>query len=221
MVKLYPGVAQLVARMVRVHEAVGSTPATRTKIEYSCHSQSWILYFHIHIGTKRGVFMQAIDNEFFEAYKRLDRLCSDIYGCRNGVSQYIEDMERVSYQGRLAIPSWEQAYRTLKHLRWVRNQLAHDSGQLQLCEERDIQDTNSFYDDIVLGCDPLTQLRRYQEDHLAVKKSVQRAKPVVMPTVSDHSDAARQPRRTGCFPVAILLLAGAAAIVIYFLAYLL
>ena len=36
--------------------------------------------------------MQAIDNEFFEAYKRLDRLCSDIYGCRNGVSQYIEDM---------------------------------------------------------------------------------------------------------------------------------
>lgn len=26
----YPGVAQLVARMVRVHEAVGSTPATRT-----------------------------------------------------------------------------------------------------------------------------------------------------------------------------------------------
>ena len=30
MVKLYPGVAQLVARMVRVHEAVGSTPATRT-----------------------------------------------------------------------------------------------------------------------------------------------------------------------------------------------
>ena len=26
----HPGVAQLVARMVRVHEAVGSTPATRT-----------------------------------------------------------------------------------------------------------------------------------------------------------------------------------------------
>ena len=110
---------------------------------------------------------------------------------------------------------------TLKHLRWVRNQLAHDSEQLQLCGERDIQDTNSFYDDIILGCDPLTQLRRYQEDHLAVKKSAQRAKPVAMPTVSDHSDAARQTRRTGCFPVAILLLAGAAAIVIYFLAYLL
>ena len=160
--------------------------------------------------------MQAIDNEFFEAYKRLDRLCSDIYGCRNGVSQYIEDMERASYQERLAIPSWEQAYRTLKHLRWVRNQLAHDSGQLQLCGERDIQDTNSFYDDIMSGRDPLTQLRRYQEDHLAVKKSAHRVKPAAMPTVSDHSDAARQAGRTVCFPVAILLLACAAAIVFYF-----
>ena len=29
-IKLYPGVAQLVARMVRDHEAVGSNPATRT-----------------------------------------------------------------------------------------------------------------------------------------------------------------------------------------------
>ena len=165
--------------------------------------------------------MQAIDNEFFEAYKRLDRLCSDIYSCRNGVSQYIEDMERASYQGRLAIPSWEQAYKTLKHLRWVRNQLAHDSGQLQLCGERDIQDTNSFYDDIMLGCDPLTQLRRYQEGHLAVKKSAQRTKPAAVPTVCDHSDAARQTRCAGCFPGAILFLAGAAAIVFYFLAHLL
>ena len=33
-IKLYPGVAQLVARMVRVHEAVGSTPATRTIGEF-------------------------------------------------------------------------------------------------------------------------------------------------------------------------------------------
>ena len=166
--------------------------------------------------------MQAIDNEFFEAYKRLDRLCSDIYGCRNGVSQYIEDMERVSYQGRLAIPSWEQAYRTLKHLRWVRNQLAHDSGQLQLCGERDIQDTNSFYDDIMSGRDPLTQLRRYQEDHLAVKKSAHRVKPAAMPTVSDHSDAARPThRRAGCLTATILLLAGMAAMIVYLLTNLL
>lgn len=163
--------------------------------------------------------MQALDNEFFEAYKRLDRLCSDIYGCRNGVSQYIEDMERASYQGRLAIPSWEQAYKMLKHLRWVRNQLAHDSRQIQLCEECDIQNTNRFYDDIMSGRDPLTQLRKHQEAHLAVKRAEHRTKFTSAPTVSDSPDS-RPTRRTGCFPAAILLLAGVAAILIYLLTYL-
>ena len=162
--------------------------------------------------------MQASDNEFFEAYKSLDRLCSDIYGCRNGVSQYIEDMEQASYRERLAVPSWEHAYKTLKHLRWVRNQIAHDSGQIQICEKCDIQDVNNFYDDIMSGYDPLTQLRRYCERRDAVKKAVRRAGPVAVPTVSNHSDAARPThRRTGCFPATILLLAGMAAMIVYLL----
>lgn len=163
--------------------------------------------------------MQALDNEFFEAYKRLDCLCSDIYGCRNGVSQYIEDMERASYQGRLAIPSWEQTYKMLKHLRWVRNQLAHDSGQIQLCEECNIQNTNRFYDDIMSGRDPLTQLRKHQEVHLAVKRAEHRTKFASAPDISNFPNA-QPPRRTGCFPAALLLLAGVAAILIYLLTYL-
>lgn len=166
--------------------------------------------------------MQILDNEFFEAYKRLDRLCSDIYGCRNGVSQYIEDMDRASYQGRLAVPMWEQSYKTLKHLRWVRNQIAHDSGQLQICEKCDIQDTNGFYDDIISGRDPLTQLRRYREDHATVKKTVYCAEPAARPTVSNRPDAAWSTcRRAGCFAAAILLLAGMAAIIVCLLADLL
>ena len=166
--------------------------------------------------------MQALDNEFFESYKRLDRLCSDIYGCRNGVSQYIEDMERASYWERSAAPSWEQAYKTLKHLRWVRNQIAHDSGQIQICEECDIHDVNDFYDDIISGCDPLTQLRRYSENRSAVKETVRRAEHAAMPTVSDHSNAARSTHhRTGCLSAAILLLVCVVAIIIYLLTNLL
>lgn len=166
--------------------------------------------------------MQALDNEFFEAYKRLDRLCSDIYGCRNGVSQYIEDMERASYRGRFADSSWEQAYKTLKHLRWVRNQIAHDSGEIQICEECDIQDVSDLYDDIMSGCDPLTQLRRYRENSSAVKGTVRRAKPTAMPTASNHPDAARPTRRrVGCFAAVILFLAGTVAIIVYLLTNLL
>ena len=37
--------------------------------------------------------MQPADNDFFEEYKRLDRLCADMYSCQNGVSEYINQME--------------------------------------------------------------------------------------------------------------------------------
>lgn len=159
--------------------------------------------------------MQALDNEFFEAYKRLDRLCSDLYGCRNGISQYIEDMDRAPYRERLAVPSWERVYKTLKHLRWVRNQIAHDSGQIQFCDESDIQYTNAFYDDIVSGHDPLTQLRKYREAHTTTKKSVHHAESAVMPTVSDHSDVTRSThRRIGCF-AAVLISSLILAAIIY------
>ena len=106
--------------------------------------------------------MQQLDNEFFEAYKRLERLCSDMYGYRSGISQYIAEMECQPYRDQLAIPLWDQSYKQLKHLRWVRNQIAHDSGAVQICTERDIRDVNSFYHDIISGQDPLTTLRKYR-----------------------------------------------------------
>ena len=58
--------------------------------------------------------MQPLDNVFFEAYKRLDRLCSDMYSCSNGISHYIEDMESQSTYGRAAITEWDQFYKELK-----------------------------------------------------------------------------------------------------------
>ena len=48
---IYPGVAQLVARMVRDHEAVGSNPATRTM-------RSVLIGFEYPCGTLRIIFAQ-------------------------------------------------------------------------------------------------------------------------------------------------------------------
>ncbi len=107
--------------------------------------------------------MQELDNAFFEAYKRLDRLCSDLYGCQNGVSRYIADMEQIPSRDRLAIPSWEESYKTLKHLRWVRNRIAHDDEPFRICTERDVRDVNDFRHAIISGQDPLTELRKYRE----------------------------------------------------------
>ena len=88
-------------------------------------------YPHRHNRHERGVFVQALDNEFFEAYKRLDRLCSDIYGCRNGVSQYIEDMERASYQGAACSSFVGAGIQDAKApCGGCAIRLAHDSGQI-------------------------------------------------------------------------------------------
>ena len=45
----HPGVAQLVARMVRDHEAVGSNPATRTISSVHKGFDLWTLFLFYHI----------------------------------------------------------------------------------------------------------------------------------------------------------------------------
>lgn len=65
--------------------------------------------------------MNQRDNTFFEAYKRLDRLCRDILNCQNGVSEYIQQMDKTP-QAQYTVTNWEKDYKMLKHIRWVRNQ---------------------------------------------------------------------------------------------------
>ena len=40
--------------------------------------------------------MTALDNKFFEEYKKLESACNGIYSSKRGVSEYINDMERYS-----------------------------------------------------------------------------------------------------------------------------
>lgn len=109
-----------------------------------------------------GDTLHPLDNEFFDEYKRLDCLCSDMYSSRGGVGLYIEDMERNAFDGRHLVTSWEDTYIKLKHLRWVRNRIAHDPGQLNICTEQDIKDIGSFYDSILSRQDPLALLHQAQ-----------------------------------------------------------
>ncbi len=104
--------------------------------------------------------MQLADNEFFEEYKRLDKLCSEMYSCQNGISEYIAQMESKSYQGQYSISSWDSDYKMLKHVRWVRNQIAHDSGIYQISEPEDMTFVRDFYNRIFSGQDSLTLLRK-------------------------------------------------------------
>lgn len=108
--------------------------------------------------------MQKEDNVFFEAYKRLDTLCGDMYSCHRGVSTYIEQMEKENTIGEYLVKGWNEDYRKLKHLRWVRNQIAHESSMEGFCCSQDILDVQIFHQRILSGQDPLTMLRKRMEE---------------------------------------------------------
>lgn len=110
---------------------------------------------------KRGICHDQLDNEFFEEYKRLDRLCSDMYSCRDGIRQYLEDMECQFSEGEKTIPHWAQDYRKLRGLRRTRNTLAHNVSEYQVCTEQDVENVIDFVDRIMQQQDPLAMLNLY------------------------------------------------------------
>ena len=114
--------------------------------------------------------LHIADNDFFEAYKRLDKLCSEMYSCQNGVSEYITQMERLTYKGQYRVSSWNNDYKTLKHVRWVRNQIAHDSGTFQISEPDDLDFVQDFRSRIFSGDDPMTLLRKAIESEDSLRR---------------------------------------------------
>lgn len=101
--------------------------------------------------------MRELNIEFQEQYKSLDKLCRDMYSSNDGVSAYIRDMENSPSNYSYSVYSWDDTYRQLKHARWMRNQLAHDTPiDACLCTQNDIDWLKSFYDAIFNGTDPLT-----------------------------------------------------------------
>lgn len=113
--------------------------------------------------------MQKLQQDFFEEYKRLDGICRDMLGAERGVSAYIEQMEETPVALRARVPGWEDDYYTLKHLRWVRNKIAHETG-FDGCTPDDLQSLTGFTRRVLAQEDPLALLYR-------VKQAMQRAKP--------------------------------------------
>lgn len=106
--------------------------------------------------------MNQIDNDFFDAYKHLDKLCGEIYDCRNGISEYITQMEHLP-RGHWLVSNWDSDYKKLKHIRWVRNQIAHESSSYAISDEADIEFAELFYIRIMNQDDPFSRLRKIEQ----------------------------------------------------------
>lgn len=104
---------------------------------------------------------------FFDEYKKLDKLCSEMYGKNSGgVTCYLNDMMAVPVMQRNRIPEWNQTYDRLRELRHIRNQMAHGESSFEdyPCSEEDVLWLFEFRSKIMHISDPLAVYRDRQRE---------------------------------------------------------
>lgn len=102
--------------------------------------------------------MLEIENKLFDKYKIVDSICRDIFQSQSGVTQYITEMEQNFSRGSSVVSSWNDDYYKLKHIRWLRNQIAHESSVTD-CNGEDVAWLEEFHRRLLAQQDPLALLR--------------------------------------------------------------
>lgn len=171
-----------------------------------------VMYGIIALFWLSGDDMQNIDIEFFSEYKAVERMCKDMYG-DDGVKAYIEEMENTYSREKMFIGNWDNKLRTLKHLKWLRNQIAHDNEGYEVTEQ-DLADIKEFYNELLTQQDPLALL--YKEIENTKKRQqeykLQQQNQKIIQNQEDNTSANYQKDKTSRLkPLAI---AAAIAIVI-------
>ena len=97
--------------------------------------------------------------EFLDEYKRLEKLCNELYDQQHGISLYIADMEATPANLSIMVPSWHVDLKTLKHLRHIRNAMVHDLTEQEVdYTQEDIRNLKEFYQRIMEQKDPIALL---------------------------------------------------------------
>ena len=116
--------------------------------------------------------MNNLNYIFFEEFKKLEKLCGEMYGSHNGVTNYIDDMKDVPYSNYRDIPNWEDDLSQLKKMRHIRNNLAHEEGAFakKVCTQNDIRWIQTFIKRIMNQSDPLAIQHRNKKNKKNQKK---------------------------------------------------
>lgn len=111
------------------------------------------------------IIMKDINVTFLEEYKRVDNYIRDAFGNGEGVSEYIREMEARQAEGVVRVATWKDDYKTLKHLRWVRNQLAHEvSIRADICDRSDVEWLRGFGKRLKGVRDPLAVVNAWERE---------------------------------------------------------
>ena len=103
--------------------------------------------------------MDVIQIELLEEYKYVDSICRDMLSAEKGVTAYIEQMEATQPVVRYKIVGWDDDYRKLKHIRWLRNKIAHSTGNVE-CMPSDVAWLKAFHNRLLTQRDPLADAYR-------------------------------------------------------------
>lgn len=146
--------------------------------------------------------------EFINSYKRLEKLCNEIYDSNHGISAYIDDMLRLTSASRY-VSSWDNDLKQLKHYRWIRNQIAHEPNctEENMCEYGDARWIDDFYDRIMNQSDPLAMYRKATRPQPAAKPKQQCPSPQLQHTYFVQPVSSKKKARKATGWIVLLIIA--------------
>lgn len=114
----------------------------------------------------------------FDEFKRLEKLCNEIYGEQHGVTLYINEMESTPSYAARKIFGWDYDLQGLKRVRHIRNAMSHDDsdGDMDYTFE-DVEFIKNFHARIMNGEDPLSLLRKQVETVRTKNKAISEPVP--------------------------------------------
>ena len=162
--------------------------------------------------------MNEKEIQLFVEFKKLDNLCKDLLSSEKGVTSYIEEMENTPLSKQMLVSDFDETYKMLKHVRWIRNDIAHGNGNSE-CEQEDIDFVCDFYKKILSRTDPFAIIRKAENEarerakrQKAAQKPVQKAENEVYKPRTQYNYSPEEDnhnynnKKRNLIPVIIILL---------------
>ena len=148
--------------------------------------------------------MNAIQIEFLDEYKYVDKICREMLGTEKGVTAYIEQLDETPMTVRYWITEWNDEYRQLKHIRWLRNQIAHSTEYVE-CTQSDLDWLKGFHNRLLTQQDLLAKAHRVIKES-QIQRQQQQAKTIAAAAPKYGSNvlgSSRGPRKS-CILIAVI-----------------
>lgn len=151
--------------------------------------------------------MNNIESALFEEFKRVDSICRDMLSADKGVSTYIEQMETTPASMRYQVAGWDDDYKKLKHIRWVRNKLAHETGNVE-CTQADVEWLQGFHSRLLNRTDPLAIAAQLEREERAARIDTQKS------ASTSHNNNRKSRNKALVIAAAVAFTAVAAALIV-------